>query len=102
VAKERKQPVTHNQNRGSSEQERKLHRNNIQSARSKIIKEGEWRNSGYINTSECSTVSSDPEFEADVPVVLPSVKELAKHFAGGTSDSDSSVTKVSIMSKKRI
>ena len=42
--------------------------------------------------SECSTVSSDLDFDADVPIVLPSVKELAKQFGG---DSDSSQQKVS-------
>lgn len=57
----------------------------------------EWRNSSYTAPSECSNVSSDLDLDADVPVVLPSVKELARHFSGGTtSDSDSSVAKVSV------
>lgn len=68
-----------------------------QAARSKVIEVGEWRNADYMAPSECSTVSSDLDFDADVPVVLPSVKELAKHFSGGTaSESDSSVARVSV------
>jgi hypothetical protein len=68
-----------------------------QPARSKVIDVTEWRNSDHMAPSECSTMSSDLDFDADVPVVLPSVKELAKHFSGGTtSDSDSSVAKVSV------
>ncbi|XP_021928479.1 uncharacterized protein LOC110834013 isoform X6 [Zootermopsis nevadensis] len=66
-----------------------------QAAKSKVIEVGKWRNSDYMAPSEGSTVSSDLDFDADVPVVLPSVKELAKHFsAGKTSDSDSSVARV--------
>lgn len=68
-----------------------------QAAKSKVIEVGKWRNSDYMAPSEGSTVSSDLDFDADVPVVLPSVKELAKHFsAGKTSDSDSSVARVSV------
>jgi hypothetical protein len=82
-------------NGGSWEQNKPL-KNNVQTAKSKIVEMGEWRNSGCMTPSECSTVSSDLDFDTDVPVVLPSVKELAKQFSGSTtSDSDSSVTKVS-------
>jgi hypothetical protein len=80
---------------GSCEQEGQPFKKNAHAAKSKIIEVGEWSNSGYVTPSECSTVSSDLDFDTDMPVVLPSVKELAKHFSGSTSDSDSSVTKVS-------
>jgi len=82
-------------NGGSCEQEGQPFKKNSQAAKSKVIEVGEWSNSGYVTPSECSTVSSDLDFDTDMPVVLPSVKELAKHFSGSTSDSDSSVTKVS-------
>jgi hypothetical protein len=80
---------------GSSEQEGQSFKKNAQAAKSKVIEVGELSNSGYVTPSECSTLSSDLDFDTDMPVVLPSVKELAKHFSGSTSDSDSSVTKVS-------
>ena len=80
---------------GSCEQEGQKFKKNAQAAKSKVIDGGEWSNSGYVTPSECSTVSSDLDFDTDMPAVLPSVKELAKHFTGSTSDSDSSVTKVS-------
>jgi hypothetical protein len=80
----------------SCEQEGKPFKNNVQAVKRKVIEVREWSNSGYMTPSECSTVSSDLDFDTDVPVVLPSVKELAKQFSGSTtSDSDSSVTKVS-------
>jgi hypothetical protein len=82
-------------NGGSCEQEGQPFKKNSQAAKNKVIEVGEWSNSGYVTPSECSTVSSDLDFDTDMPVVLPSVKELAKHFSGSTSDSDSSVTKVS-------
>jgi hypothetical protein len=93
----KKQLISHIQNGGSSEQESNLSRNNIQGARSKVIEVVEWSNSRYMTPSECSTASSDLELDSDVAVVLPSVKELAKQFSGvATSNSDSSVTKVSV------
>ena len=79
----------------SCEQEGQHFKKNAQAAKSKVIEVGEWSNSGHVTPSECSTVSSDLDFDADMPSALPSVKELAKHFSGSTSDSDSSVTKVS-------
>jgi hypothetical protein len=87
--------VSNVHNGGSCEQEGQPFKKNAQAAKSKIIEVGEWSNLGYVTPSECSTVSSDLDFDTDMPVVLPSVKELAKHFSGSTSDSDSSVTKVS-------
>jgi hypothetical protein len=89
------QHVSDFHDRGSCEQEGQHFKKNAQAAKSKIIEVGEWSNSGHVTPSECSTVSSDLDFDADMPAVLPSVKELAKHFSGSTSDSDSSVTKVS-------
>ena len=95
-AKHRKrQPVSNVHNEDSCEQEGKPFKKNVKAANSKIIEVGDWNNSGHVTPSECSTVSSDLDCDADVPVVLPSVKELAKHFSGSTSDSDSSITKVS-------
>ena len=82
-------------NGGSCEQEGQPFKKNAQAAKNKVIEVGEWSNSGYVTPSECSTVSSDLDFDTDMPVVLPSVKELAKHFSGSASDSDSSATKVS-------
>ncbi|XP_069675416.1 uncharacterized protein [Periplaneta americana] len=65
--------------------------------RSKPNEVNEWR-----TPSECSTVSSDLDVDADVPIVLPSVKQLAKQFSGGgTSDSDSSVTKGLASSRRK-
>ncbi|XP_023706156.1 uncharacterized protein LOC111863758 isoform X5 [Cryptotermes secundus] len=91
---QKNQLISNTQNRGSSELESKPSRRNIQGARNKVIEGVEWSNSSYMTPSDCSTVSSDLELDSDVPVVLPSVKELAKHFSGGqTSNSDSSVMK---------
>jgi hypothetical protein len=91
------QLISHVQNTGSCEWESKPSRSNIKGARSKVIEGVEWSNSRYVTPSDCSTASSDLELDSDVPVMLPSVKELAKHFSGGaTSDSDSSVTKVTV------
>jgi hypothetical protein len=91
----KKQLISHILNRGSSEQESKPSRRNIQAAGSKVIEGVEWSNSSYKTQSGCSSASSDLELDSDVPVVLPSVKQLAKHFSGGAaSNSDSSVTKV--------
>jgi hypothetical protein len=89
------QLISHTQYRGSSERESKPSRSNIQGTRSKVIEGVEWSKSSYMIPSDCSTASSDLELDSDVPVVLPSVKELAKHFSGDpTFNSDSSVTKV--------
>jgi hypothetical protein len=98
----KKQLISHIQDRGSSEQESKPSRSNIQAAGSKVIEGVEWSNSSYKTLSDCSTTSSDVELDADVPVVLPSVRQLAKHFAGGTtSNSDSSVTKVKVQCQRK-
>jgi hypothetical protein len=91
----KKQLISQIQNRGSSEQESKPSRSNIQAAGSKAIEGVEWSNSSYKTLSGCSSASSDLELDSDVPVVLPSVKQLAKHFSGSAaSNSDSSATKV--------
>jgi hypothetical protein len=89
------QLVSDVRNGSTFEQEGQPFKKNAQAAKSKVVEVGEWSNSGYVTPSECSTVSSDLDFDTDMPVALPSVKELAKHFSGSTSDSDSSVTKVS-------
>jgi len=78
---------------GSCEQEGKSFKKNVQAPKSKVIEVGIWSSSGCVTPSECSTVSSDLDFDADMPIMLPSVKELTKHFSGSTSDSDCSITK---------
>jgi hypothetical protein len=89
------QLVSNVHNGGSCEQEGQPFKKNAQAAKSKVVEVVEWSNSGYVTPSECSTVSSDLDFDTDMPVLLPSVKELTKYFSGSASDSDSSVTKVS-------